>query len=84
MSYQDLPKETEFSVNFLKEFGRIFRVNSDFGEKRTLSTLELTILENNLNNFLAWWKSVLEDNNLMKTLSEIEKVRVHIRNGCLS
>ena len=79
-----IPKGTEFSSKFSKEFGLVFRDKGDFEDERTLSTPEPTTLENNLDNFLTRWKKILQDNNLTKTLSEIENLRARVRKGCLS
>lgn len=79
-----ISKGTEFSAKFSKEFGQIFRANGDFGDKRTSSTPQPNILNENLDNFLKRWKAILEENNLGRTLIEIENLRKHIDNGCLS
>lgn len=77
-----IPKGTEFSTRFSKEFGQIFCANGDFGDRRTSPTPRPNILNENLNNFLKGWKDILEGNNLGNTLIEIENVRKHIDNGC--
>ena len=81
---RSIPKGTEFAKRFSKEFGQIFCSNGDLGDRRTLPTPNPKILNENLNNFLKCWKHTLEDNNIVKTQTEIGNLRKHKDNGCLS
>ena len=78
-----IPRGIEFAKRFSKDFGQIFRSNGDLGDRRTLPTPHQRILNENLNNFLKRWKHTLEDNNLVKTLTEIGNLRKHKNNGRL-
>ena len=80
---RSIPKGTEFAKRFSKEFGQIFRSNGDLGDRRTLPTPHPKILDKNLNNYLKRWKHTLEDNNLVKTHTEIGNLRKQKNNGCL-
>lgn len=81
---KSVPKGTEFSKKFSKEFGNLFRANGDCGTVRKLPTPSPQVIERNLDNFLKRWERFLNLHEMRGTVSEIERLRGHIRKGCLS
>lgn len=81
---KSIPKGTEFSKQFSKEFGTIFRSNGDRDTVRKLPTPAPEDIETNLNNFLKQWNNFLKLDELKGTVSKIERLRIHIKKGCLS
>lgn len=74
--------------DFISSLKLVFRNPTDLGTNREQSTPDPTTLENNMNVFVKRWNGVKsDDGNVILTtavLQEINKLRVHIRNGCLS
>lgn len=81
---KSIPKGTEFSKQFSKEFGTIFRSNGDRNTVRKLPTPAPEDIKTNLHNFLKRWNNFLKLDELKGTVSEIELLRIHIKKGCLS
>lgn len=54
-----VPKGTEFSKTFCKEFSLIFRQDGDLGESRKLKTPDPMIINRNMDYFSERWKTVL-------------------------
>ena len=79
-----VPKRTEFSKTFCKEFSLVFRQDGDLGDDRKLKTPEPPIISKNLDTFCERWKTVLASDVFKSLSSEIENLRRHITNGCLS
>lgn len=79
-----IPKRTELSKQFSKEFGMIFRANGDCGEVRNMPTPQIKVITENLENFLKRWRMCLDQREMEKTVHEIQNLREHIRKGCLS
>ena len=79
-----LRKGTEVSKKFANEFGLVFRNNADLGQTRNMPTPPPNIIEENINNFERRWKDVLTSPGYEKTQHEIDKIKVHVRKGCLS
>lgn len=69
---------------FTKEFGLIFRVDGDDGANRLKCTPTAEKLEGNLNSFMERWSYVPDGPMNKNTFQEIEKLRIHIKKGCLS
>ncbi|XP_066913274.1 uncharacterized protein [Clytia hemisphaerica] len=73
--------------HFVNDFGLIFRQNNDIGSIRTKATPEPSIIIRNLETFLTLHKpflSELPSKNLEEINKEIENLKKHILNGCLS
>ena len=79
-----VPKGTEFSKTFCKEFSLVFRQDGDLGDDRKLKTPEPPIISKNMNSFCECWKTVLASEVFDSLSGEIVKSRQHITNGCLS
>lgn len=70
--------------SFRKEFGLIFREDNDLGETRLRKTPSAEKIMENLNRFINRWNTLANSPLLEDTMSEIEKLKKHIMNGCLS
>ena len=70
--------------DILKNISQIFREDDDQGELRVKSTLNNHKIERNLNTFLERWTNVPSRPLTKSALEEIENLRCHIANGCLS
>lgn len=81
---KSIPKGTEFSKQFSKEFGTIFRSNEDRDTVRKLPTPVPEDIETNLNNFLKRWNNFLKLDELKGTVAEMERLRNHIKKGCFN
>ena len=79
-----IPKGTELSKKFSKEFGMIFRAREDSSEVRKMPTPHPEVMIENLENFVKRWQTFLNEDNMERTLTEIDHLRRHIRKGCLS
>lgn len=79
-----IPKRNEFSKTFCKEFSLVFRQDGDLGDDRKLKTPEPPIICKNLDTFCERWKTVLASEIFESLSSEIQNLRRHIANGCLS
>ena len=79
-----VPKGTEFSKAFCKEFSLVFRQDGDLGDDRMLKTPEPAIISKNMDSFCERWKPVLSSQVFDSLSGEIVKLRRHITNGCLS
>ena len=79
-----VPKGTEFSKTFFKEFSLIFRQDGDLGESRKLKTSDPMIINRNMDSFCERWKTVLVSGDFESLSNEIEILRRHISSGCLS
>ena len=79
-------KGTEMSKKFANEFGLVFRNNADLGQTRNMPTPPPNgnVTEENLENFERRWKHVLDSPEHEKTKNEINKIKIHVRKGCLS
>ena len=77
---QTVPKSEDFSKKFANDFSLIFRRNGDLGEERTMDTPCPEELEANLERLLFVWRDKLPK----ETLFQIENLRKHIQQGCLS
>lgn len=79
-------KGNKESQSFCKEFGLVFRANEDFDHQRKMSTPEPAVIKRNLDDFIARWKVVFQSNvdTWQVVLGEIDKLKIHIDNGCLS
>lgn len=81
-------KKHSLFFDFISSLKLVFRNPSDMGPNREETTPDPTTLENNLDIFVKRWNGVKSDEgNFILTasvLQEINKLRVHIRNGCLS
>ena len=79
-----IPKGTELSKKFSKEFGMIFRAREDSSEVHKMPTPHPEVMVENLENFVKRWRTFLNEDNMEPTLTEIDHLRRHIRKGCLS
>ena len=79
-----VPKGTEFSKTICKEFSLVFRQDGDLGESRMLNTPEPAIINRNLDSFCERWQTVLASGEFEPLSNELEKLRRHINNDCLS
>ena len=79
-----IPKGSEFSKRFAKDFGMIFRQNGDCGEVRKMSTPSPPVLLENLETFRKRWNTFLRLEEMNRARTEIDRLTVHIRKGCLS
>lgn len=79
-----IPKGSEFSKRFAKDFGMIFRQNGDCGEVCKMSTPSPPVLLENLDNFRKRWNTFLSLEEMNRARSEIDRLTAHIRKGCLS
>lgn len=79
-----VPKGTEFSKTFCKEFSLTFRQDGDLGESRKIKTSNLMITNINMDSFCERWKMVLVTGDFESLSNEIQKLRLHISSGCLS
>lgn len=70
-----IPKGTELSKKFSKEFGMIFRGREDSSEVRKMPTPHLEVMTANLENFVKRWQTFLNQDNMKRTLTEIEHLR---------
>ena len=80
-------KKSQETNLFGKEFGLIFRENCDLLGKRKAKTAELHLINEHLDDFLLRWNTALNaysDSVKSNVLKEIDKLRVHIDNDCLS
>ena len=78
------PKGTEFSKKICKEFSLVFRQDGHLGEIRMLNTPEPAIINRNLDSFCERWQTVLASGEFEPLSNELEKLRRHINNDCLS
>ena len=69
---------------FEKEFGLIFRQDHDQGDVRLQETPCKERIIQNLNIFLKRWGNVVGSPLTKETLVEIERLKKHILNNCLS
>ena len=84
---QRIPKRHPFHAPCARDMGIVFREAQDQGPARTKATPSPTILLANLDSFIKRWENVSFDGNPVLTvnaLSELDKLKVHIRKGCLS
>ena len=79
-----IPKGTELSKKFSKEFGMIFRAREDSSEVRKMPTPHPEVMTENLENFVKRWQTFLNQDNMERTLTEIDHLRRHISKGYLS
>lgn len=70
--------------SFRKEFGLIFRQDNDLGETRLRETPSSEKIMLNLNSFINRWNTLANSPLSEDTMCEIEKLKKHITNGCLS
>ena len=69
------------------DFTMIFRDPSDHGPSRTMNTPSISIMLQQLDNFILKWKpEKYNEENILPhfTLSELSKLRKHMEKGCLS
>ena len=62
----------------------IFRAREDSSEVRKMPTPHPEVMIENLENFVKRWQTFLNEDNMERTLTEIDHLRRHIRKGCLS
>ncbi|XP_031559544.1 uncharacterized protein LOC116295769 [Actinia tenebrosa] len=79
-----LSKKSEASKRLANEFGLVFRANGDLGNVRNLPTPDPEQIEENLDHFEWAWSEILLSKEYTETRNEIDKLKVHIRKGCLS
>lgn len=72
------------SKKFSKEVGMIFRAREDSSEVRKMPTPHPEVMTENLENFVKRWQTFLNQDNMERTLTEIDHLRRHISKGCLS
>ena len=74
--------------DFITSLKLVFRSSTDLGATRQQSTPDPSTLEKNMNTFIKRWTGVNSDNGnpILTTpvMKEINNLKVHIRNGCLS
>eukprot|EP00794_Sanderia_malayensis_P001927 gene1927-2189_t len=84
------PVLTKYSIEkkqFGKEFGLIFRYDGDTDKTRKRETPPPSVILNNLDIFLQRWRNIfakVEGGCWSQVCHEIEKLKKHIENGCLS
>ena len=71
-----VPKGTEFSKTFCKEFSLIFRQDGDLGESRKLKTPNPMIIKRNMDSFCERWKTVLVTGDFESLSNEREKSEI--------
>lgn len=82
-----IPKRHPFAYCCCQAFRLVFRDPLDAGEKRALPTPSPQVILQNINKFLKTWKNVSHVNQAVLStaaLKEIEKLKKHIKKGCLS
>ncbi len=84
---QKIPKKHPFHSQCAADLRQVFRHNGDHGIKRTRSTPCSAKMLANLNLFVHRWENIVYDSNhvlSIAALHEIEKLKVHIKKGCLN
>ena len=82
---KNLRKANPLANAFMQEFSQIFRQDDDQGSTRLKDTPDKEQLEKNLNSLIERWVNV-PDNPLghLQTAKEIDNLRLHIQQRCLS
>ena len=79
-----LPKKHKLFHQCINDLRFVFRTDGDIGLKRCKATPLPNEMLSNIENFVKKWKNETYSILSSETLHEIEKLKVHIKKGCLS
>ena len=85
--FKTISKRNPYHRAISKDYGLIFRVPKDLGEKRTMPTPEPSVILHNLDQFLTKWKGFAHDVKQLITQKgekALKNIKSHILKGCLS